>query len=61
MTMMNQYGTDINEFRRQTFATWITTNADIDAEWDSYVEQMYAFGLEDWLELKQAAYDLVKG
>lgn len=59
--IMGQYATDLNEFRKQTFATWITTDANIDAEWDSYVGQMEALGLEDWLALKQQAYDLVKG
>ena len=59
MVMMSQYATDLNEYRKQTFANWITTNADIDAEWDAYVNQMNALGLEDWLALKQEAYDLI--
>lgn len=60
-TMMNQYGTDLGELRKQTFAAWITTGADIDAEWDAYVAQMEALGLADWLALKQQAYDMLKG
>ncbi len=58
-TIMLQLGEDINQYRSQQFATWITTDADIDAQWDAYVAQIKALGLDEWLALKQAGYDLL--
>lgn len=41
------------------FVAWVTGSQDIDAEWDSYVEQMNStMELSRTLELKQAAYDV---
>lgn len=57
--MMDQYATDLNSYRKLTFANWITGEGNIDTEWDAYVEQMYALGLEEWLKLKQEAYDIL--
>lgn len=56
---MNQYGTDLSNHRRTVFADFITGNQDIDTAWDSYVAEMQAIGLEAFVDLKQAAYDLV--
>ena len=56
---MNQYYTDIENCQKSTFARWITTDADIDAEWDGFVEEINGYNLADWLELKQQAYDLI--
>lgn len=58
---MDELYADLKVYRQQTFARWITTNADIDAEWDAYVEEMMSFGHDEWLELKQKAYNLVAG
>jgi putative aldouronate transport system substrate-binding protein len=57
--LRSQYATDIKNFQKETFARWITTNADIDAEWDAYVTQLQSYKLDDWLALQQEAYDLV--
>jgi len=57
--MMSQYATDLNNCRNSTFARWITTDADIDAEWDAFVAEMESYNLAGWLELKQQAYDLL--
>ena len=37
-------------------AEWIT-NGMIDEEWDSYLEELQRLGLEEWVTIKQAAYD----
>lgn len=59
-TMMNDLFSEINAFRKLTFATWITdASADIDAAWDGYVAQMEAIGVYDWLQIKQQAYDML--
>lgn len=57
--LMSQYYTDISNCQKSTFARWITTDADIDAEWDAYVAEIESYNLADWLELKQQAYDLL--
>lgn len=57
--LRSQYGTDIKNLQKETFARWITTGADIDAEWDAYVAQTQAFKLDEWLAIQQEAYDLV--
>jgi hypothetical protein len=38
---------------------WVTTNANIDAEWDAYVSKMKSLHEAEWLALKQKAYDLL--
>ena len=57
--LMAQYYTDIGNCQKATFARWVTTDADIDAEWDAFVEEINSYNLEAWLELKQEAYDLI--
>ena len=58
-TRMNSLGTDLTNYRQETFVRWITTNANIDAEWDAYVARMRALGADEWLALKQKSYDLM--
>lgn len=36
---------------------WITGEADINAEWDAYVEEIYGYGLQDILDIKQDKFD----
>lgn len=57
--LRSQYGTDIENCRKSTFARWITTDADIDAEWDAFVKEIEGYNLEGWMELNQQAYDLL--
>lgn len=57
----NEYYSNINNFRKETFTRWITTDADIDAEWDAYVAEMNENGAAEWLELVQKSYDLATG
>jgi putative aldouronate transport system substrate-binding protein len=58
-TLMNSYGTDLTNERKETFARWITTNANIDAEWDAYVTRMNRLHINEFVMLKQKAYDLL--
>lgn len=54
---LNQYNTDMNKLYNETLTAWIIGNADIDAEWDSFVEQMNAFGAQEVLAIKQSQSD----
>jgi hypothetical protein len=58
-TLANAYATDIGNERLQTFSRWITTNADIDTEWDAYVARIKALHEAEWIALRQKAYDLM--
>jgi putative aldouronate transport system substrate-binding protein len=58
-SLMNSYGTDLANERKETFARWITTNANIDAEWDAYVTRMNRLHSSEFVALKQKAYDLL--
>ena len=40
-------------------AGFITGDHDVDAEWDTYVEEMKRLGIERYVELKQIAWDLI--
>lgn len=53
----NDLYAEINSVRKLTMATWFTTDADIEAEWDGYVEEMEELGVYDWLELCQKAHN----
>ena len=56
---LNALGSDINSERLRTISTWITTNANIDAEWDAYVARIMALGYNEWIALVQRSYDLM--
>lgn len=56
---MTELWTDIDNYRRTTFANWICGNGDIDTEWDAYIKHMQELHVEEWLELKQKSYDMI--
>ena len=58
-SIRNAIRTDLENERRQTFARWITTNANIDSEWDAYVARMNRFNINEFVALSQKAYDLM--
>lgn len=51
-----QIDADLFPFVNRKRAEWIT-NGMIDEEWDSYLEELQRLGLEEWVTIKQAAYD----
>ncbi len=52
--------TALNAYFDQTFATFVTTDVDIDAEWDAYVAEMENIGVARYVEIFQAEYDSLK-
>ena len=59
--LMRLYVTELNNYRKETFSRWITTNANIDAEFDAFVAGTRRLPLNEWLTLKQKAYDKAWG
>lgn len=49
--------TDLNKYIGEETAKFITGDRDIATEWDAYVSELYAMGLQDVLDVYQAAYD----
>lgn len=54
-----ELATEINDLRKTTFANWISGVGDIDAEWDKFVADNDSYGLQEYLALKQLAYDML--
>lgn len=48
--------TDMWDYIYRKRAEWIT-NGNIDTEWDDYLAELKRVGIDDWLEIKQGAYD----
>lgn len=53
---ISQYDTDIKKYAEQMKASWIL-NGGIDAEWEEYLQKMEAYGLPDYLAIKQKYFD----
>lgn len=47
----------LTKFRKEMTARFITGDASLDTDWDSYVQELDQQGLARYLELQQAAYD----
>ena len=48
---------NINNIVDNQWALWLTGDADIESTWDSYVESVNGAGLQDCLNIRQAAFD----
>ena len=53
----NDAWTDINAYITESTAKFITGEADIAAEWDNYVKALEQMGLQDVIDVYQAAYN----
>ncbi|HHU77420.1 MAG TPA: extracellular solute-binding protein [Clostridiales bacterium] len=49
---MAEYSTSIREYLTQKKAEWISGQADIDAEWDAYLEQLEKLNLQEFIEMR---------
>lgn len=54
---LSAMATDIRNFAAEKKAKWTTNQADIDAEWDSYVDTLNKMGLERYMEIYTTAYE----
>lgn len=48
---------DLSTYLNGKILELITGSADVDKEWDSYVETLYSRGIQEMIAIKQAAYD----
>lgn len=48
---------NINNIIDNKWSLWMTGELDIESSWDSYVEEVYNAGLDQVLEIRQAAFD----
>ena len=46
---------DLNNYIKTKTAQWIAGQADVEAEWDAYCEQLNTYGLEELLEINRRA------
>ena len=53
----NDVWTDINAYITESTAKFISGEADIETGWDGYVEDLEKMGLQDIIDVYQAAYD----
>lgn len=49
---------DLKSYVELKYANWVTGVEDIDADWDGYIEQLNAMGLERYVELQTQAYNV---
>ena len=46
---------DLESYIKNKTAQWIAGQADVEAEWDAYCEQLNAYGLEELTEINRRA------
>lgn len=48
--------TDVSKYVSQMYTAFLTGDADVEAQWDTYVQNLYDMGLQDVLDCYDAAY-----
>ncbi len=51
--------TDLESYMKETTAKLIRGELNFEGDWDTYVETMNKIGLEEWVSIYQAAYDVI--
>lgn len=57
MNRLNELRTDIFNTVAEKKAAWVAGEGDIDAEWDQYVADLEAMGLNEFVDILQKTYD----
>lgn len=55
--ILDQYLTEINKYTTEMYAGFINGIYDVDAEWNNYCKKLKDMGIDEVLEVYQAAYD----
>ena len=48
---------DLIPFANRMLARWIAGEGDVDAEWEQYLRDLDAYGLQRWLTIRQGVWD----
>jgi putative aldouronate transport system substrate-binding protein len=48
---------NINNIIDNQWSIWMYGQSDVEADWDAYVQSVYDAGLQQVLDIRQAAYD----
>jgi len=59
--ILNEYSADLYTYRDEMIVKFILKQADLDTEWDSFVAQCDALGLQEILKVEQAKWDRMQG
>lgn len=55
--LIDMVAAECRDYFNEMRAKFVTGEADIETEWDSYVATMYNLGLQDWIDAMQSYYD----
>jgi len=58
---INDIAATLKSFAQEYMVLFITGELDIDAEWDNYIAELYNIGLQEYLDIYQAAYERTQG
>ena len=53
------FRSDLESYMKETTAKLIRGELNFEGDWDTYVETMNKIGLEEWVSIYQAAYDVI--
>ena len=56
LTRLTSLGTDIYKYVEAQYAHWVVDGG-IDNEWDDYLKQLDAMGLQELIEIQNNAYE----
>ena len=59
-TRVSELRTDIFNIVSQKKAQWIAGDKDVDSEWDKYLDDLKAVGVDEYIEINQKTYDTYK-
>ena len=58
--VINEYQTVLNEYVLESLSRFVTRDLSIENDWDNYVEELEAMGLQEYLAAVQSAFDRTK-
>lgn len=54
---ISSYKATINPYIQESIARFITGDMDLDAGWDSYINELNALGMQEYISVIQSGYD----
>ncbi len=56
LTRLSAIYVDINSYATQMASKWVVEGG-IDKEWDDYIKQLKAMGLDEFMQIQEAAFE----